>query len=207
MADVLVSGGALTLRRRKWRAGLRGSTPTTTPTTTTTIQLAASRIYIAAIIVQYNMYIYMHTETSAGGVAARCAGATGLGPPGRRLRGISIDFRLLTSGVYTISFPPLSPRRRYKVLYTLRVHHPFPPTTTAHHPFAEIFHPQWPARQRSWCKRCGVGRVRHTSEHLSLSRRRRHTRPFQVETQQIRCSVKIYTQGVLTIGTRKTKSV
>jgi len=76
----------------------------------------------------------MHIETSVGGVAVRWVGATGLGPPGRRLRGISIDFRLLTSGVYTISFPPLSPRRRYKVLYTLRVHHPLLPTTTSHRP-------------------------------------------------------------------------
>jgi len=95
----------------------------------------------------------------------RWVGATGLGPPGRRLCGNSIDFRLLTSGVYTISFPPLSPRRRYKVLYTLRVHHPFPPTTTAHRPFAEIFHPQWLARQWSWCKWCGVGRVRLNISH------------------------------------------
>jgi len=133
----------------------------------------------------------MHTETSTGGAAARWVGATGLGPPGRRLRGISIDFRLLTSGVYTISFPPLSPRRRYKVLYTLRVHHPFPPTTTAHRPFAEIFHPQWSARQRSWC---GVGRVRLNISHSLATAT--HDR-FRLK-QQIRCSIKIYTIGVPT---------
>jgi len=67
--------------------------------TTTTIQLAAaSCIYIGSIIVQY-IYIYAHAE-QVGGIDARWVGATGLGPPGRRRRGISIDFRLLTSGVY-----------------------------------------------------------------------------------------------------------
>jgi len=74
---------------------------------------------------------------------ARRVGATGLGPPGRAVLVSTSDYSRRVY-IHTLSFPPPSQRRRYKVLYTPRVHHPFPPTTTAaRHPASpKTYHPQ-----------------------------------------------------------------
>lgn len=158
-------GGSLTLCKRKWRAGLRG---TITPTTTT--QLAASHKYIAAIIVQCIIYIYICTRRPVRAGQRRDG------------QGQRVQDHLAAASVVLVSTSDYS-RRVYTLFPFLLFLHDGDIRFCTRYAYIILSHLQPPhvtpspkSSTHSSLKWCGVGRVRHTSEHLSLSLGATHNR-------------------------------